>query len=303
MKRYYAAILFVLFIFTNSAFSAEKMRIAVMDFQGKGVSKATSDNVAELIRGEMINSGKFLVVERAQMDKILKEQGLQQSGCTDVSCAVEVGKVLSARKILVGTVMKLGGTLVITGRIVDVESSLGEFSEKQEADSEKDLVKAISEFTENLIERIEEGDDAGGAQSSLKSRYGGFSLAFSGAALLGIGGGFYFNTQVTDANSDFDSMKAQYEISPSVGLKSDMEAKNDDAETYALYRNISYGVGAASLLVSGYFLYKYVTTPEGQVAKQDREIHQFIPVFYAGCNNTTIKDKGRFYGAGLVYRF
>ena len=134
---------------------AEKMRIAIMDFQAKGVAKSLAQNVAELIRGEMINTDRFIVVERSQMNQILKEHEFGQTGCTDVSCAVEIGKILSAKKILIGTIMKMGGVIIITARIVDVATGTGEFSEKQKAQSEQNLFEAVTIFTKKLTDRIE----------------------------------------------------------------------------------------------------------------------------------------------------
>ncbi len=153
MKKYIAPALFLILLITTTS-NAAKMRIAIMNFKAKGVSQSLAENVSELIRGEMINTGKFIVIERDQMNKILKEQGLQKSGCTDVSCSVEIGKILSAKKILIGTVMELGGTIVITARIVDVQSGTGEFSEKQNAKSKSDLYNAVTIFTEKLSRRI-----------------------------------------------------------------------------------------------------------------------------------------------------
>ena len=154
----YSILILITTIMLSAPLHAAKMRIAVMNFVVKGVTKAIAENVAELIRGEMINTGKYTVIERAQMNRILKEQGLQRTGCTDISCAVEIGKILSARKILIGTVMKLGGMIVITGRIVDVKSGAGEFSEKQSAESERGLYNAVSIFTKKLTSRIEGGE-------------------------------------------------------------------------------------------------------------------------------------------------
>ncbi len=133
---------------------AKKMRIAVMDFKPDGVSKSIARKVSELIRSNMINIGKYIVIERAQMKQILKEQGFQRTGCTDVTCAVKIGKILSANKILVGTVMDMEGTIIITGRIVDVESGAGEFSHDQEVESKKRLYKGVKLFTSNLSSRI-----------------------------------------------------------------------------------------------------------------------------------------------------
>ncbi|MCP4129680.1 MAG: hypothetical protein GY754_01570 [bacterium] len=147
-------ILFFFVIGANNAF-AEKMRIAVIDFQPKDVSKNVAMKVSELIRNEMVDVGKFVIIERAQMSAILGEHELAQSGCTDVSCAVEVGKLISARKILVGSVMQLGRKIIISGRIVDVEKGVAEFSTNQEASSQDDLFRAVKQFTKKLALRIE----------------------------------------------------------------------------------------------------------------------------------------------------
>ncbi|MCP4129678.1 MAG: hypothetical protein GY754_01560 [bacterium] len=155
MKKIFRIFAIVLIMtWANSAF-AEKMRIAVIDFQAKDVSKNVALKVSELIRNEMVDVGKFTIIERAQMSAILGEHELAQSGCTDVSCAVEVGKLISARKILVGSVMQLGRKIIISGRIVDVEKGVAEFSTNQEAYSLDDLFRAVKEFTKKLALRIE----------------------------------------------------------------------------------------------------------------------------------------------------
>lgn len=141
--------LVLIFIFTIPLY-AQRARIAVMDFQSKGVPKTLAQNVSELIRGEMINSAKYIVIERSQMKKIIKEQGLQQSGCTDVTCAVKMGKILTAQKIIIGSVMKMGGMIIITGRVVDVKKGVGEVSASQQAKSEAVLFNAVENFTAKL---------------------------------------------------------------------------------------------------------------------------------------------------------
>ncbi len=148
----------VIIVLICSPVFSEKMRIAVMDFEANGISEATAQSVSELIRGNMINTGKYIVTERTQMRQILDEQGFQRTGCSDVNCAVEIGKILSANKILVGTVIDMQGAIIITGRIVDVESGVGEFSEDIKVDSEKELYDAVKNFTKKLTERIFDDD-------------------------------------------------------------------------------------------------------------------------------------------------
>jgi len=122
-------------------------RLAVMDFQAKGVNNALAANVTELIRAELIKTGSFLIIERSQMDQRLREQCFQQTGCSDVTCAVQVGKMLSANKILIGSVMKMGKNIVISGRIVDVEKGVGEKAATHSVESVDDLVRGASGFS------------------------------------------------------------------------------------------------------------------------------------------------------------
>ena len=272
MKKYYMVLIIALLISSMPAFSAQKMRIAIMDFEAKDIPKKDAEKVTELIRNEMVNTGKFTVIERAQVGSILKEQGLQQTGCTDVTCAVEVGKILSARKILVGTIMSLKGKVVITGRIVDVESSVVEFSEKGVAKSDEEVYDAVISFTRNLTKRItstveaepaekEKGPAAGESLSSVSNPYLWPSIGLAGLSALSFGGGIYYNIQVDNTQADYDDVATKYNAANNTNdakrLGNKMTSLEKDADKYTLYRNISYGVGSAFLVTAGYFIYRY----------------------------------------------
>jgi len=153
MKRIFGAILFLL-VFYSISYSQDKMRIAVMDLQAKGVSKVLASGITDMIRSDMVDTGLFLVVERNQMNEILKEQELQQTGCTDNACAVEIGKLLSARKILIGEITALRSATLITVRIVDVEKGVAEFSSKETAKDDADIQNAASRLSMKLVGRI-----------------------------------------------------------------------------------------------------------------------------------------------------
>jgi len=145
-------IFFLLLVFIPLlSLKAEKMRIAIMEFKaGKGVSKTLAKNVTDLVRTEIINAQKYIVLERNQIDKILKEQKFSKSGLTDEGFAVKLGKMLSAQKILIGTLMKIGSKIVINGRIIDVSKGVAEFGGKQTADTEDDLVTAVTLFCQKI---------------------------------------------------------------------------------------------------------------------------------------------------------
>ena len=48
------------------------------------------------------------------MNDILKEQGFQQTGCTDASCAVQAGQLLNVKYMIIGSVDRVGNIYSIT---------------------------------------------------------------------------------------------------------------------------------------------------------------------------------------------
>lgn len=156
MKKLYACIVFFMVILVVPLYAKdqERIRVAIMDFSSEDVSKSEARKISDLIRTEMINTGQYVVIERNEMSKILNEQGFQMTGCTDVSCAVQAGKLMSARKMLVGTIMKIEQNIIINGRIVDVEKGTADFAEKEMAKSKSDIYRAVEAFTARLTKRI-----------------------------------------------------------------------------------------------------------------------------------------------------
>ncbi len=148
-------IIVMLFLFI-SIIQAEggKMRLAILDLQPKSVSPNTASMVSDLLRTELFNTGLFIVIERSEMQTILKEQEFQAGGCTDTECAVQIGRLLSANKMLVGTLGKLGEKYIINARIVDVEKGVMEFADNAKANSEGDLDTAVKEFAGKLANKI-----------------------------------------------------------------------------------------------------------------------------------------------------
>lgn len=153
-KKIIIALALTFLLANTQAFSREKMRIAVLDLQASGVSKKTAATVSNMLRTDLVNMGKFIVVERNQMKSVLKEQGFQQTGCTDQSCAVQIGRLISANKMLMGEVSPLGKSLIITVRIVDVEKGVVQYAAREKAKSEDMLDIAVTKITRKLSARI-----------------------------------------------------------------------------------------------------------------------------------------------------
>jgi len=101
-----------------------KELIAVLDLEGVGASKVEASAVTDRLREELLRTGKFTMVDRSQMDSVLNEQALQQTGCTSQECAVQVGQVLGVRKIVSGRVTKIGDEQwLVSLQVIDVETA------------------------------------------------------------------------------------------------------------------------------------------------------------------------------------
>jgi len=319
LKRIFRVItvLFSLVILTEysikKSYAEEKMHIAVIDFVAKDVSQKDAEKISELIRNDIIKTGKFIVIERSQMQEILKEQQLQQTGCTDVSCAVQMGKLLSANKILVGTVMKVGNEIIISGRIVDVEKGIAELSGKSSAADENRIVPAVKKFVEELSSSVYPGN----AETRplylkifdpvlSKNTYFTGTIVFFSLSAASFGGGIYFDSKAMNYSDKYDDLAKIYKTStdPDVILrtKNSMSKAEDDADRYAKYRNISLGMGAGFSLIGCYFLYLYLKFPPSETVSYQVE-PDIIPVFYTNFADSRIRGSGYCISGGLSFRF
>jgi len=129
MKRY-IAFLIVLAFFISIPLAAnadfKRSKIAVLDFDLKGAGFETEDMgaiVAEWFITAFVKDGRFDVIERGLLKKILNEQKLGMSGILDETTATKIGKLLGVKIIISGSVLKLQNILEINARIIDVETA------------------------------------------------------------------------------------------------------------------------------------------------------------------------------------
>lgn len=118
--------------------NAQRKRIAILDFTAENTSQSYANAVRNLFEAALFKENVVDILERNQMETILKEQGFSLSGCTDASCAVQIGKLLSADMVVTGSLNRLGNYFMNV-KFVSVASSSIDFIESIEAPSESDL--------------------------------------------------------------------------------------------------------------------------------------------------------------------
>ena len=96
--------------------------IAIIDFEGIGVSEGEARALTHRLTSEIISLEMYQIVERSEMKRLLDEQKFQYSGCVDITCAVEIGKLIGAKYMVVGSISKLGNIFSLDSRMISVET-------------------------------------------------------------------------------------------------------------------------------------------------------------------------------------
>ena len=117
----------LLLIYLNITIAQDsRPSVAVLDFDAKGIPIYEAETLTERLRSEIANTNAVRLTDRKLLEKILQEQGLQQSGCTTDECAAEVGQLLGAQFIISGSIGKLGSSFTIDTKMVSVTTGAAE---------------------------------------------------------------------------------------------------------------------------------------------------------------------------------
>ncbi|MCH7679332.1 hypothetical protein IID10_08195 [candidate division KSB1 bacterium] len=92
-----------------------KKRVAVFIFDDKTDKslrwwnkKGVGEGIAEMLTTALVKTGHYRVIERRQLDQILKEQDLGASGIVTPQSAAKIGKVLGVELAIMGAVTEFG---------------------------------------------------------------------------------------------------------------------------------------------------------------------------------------------------
>lgn len=114
MRKFLAELVFFLsialcFQAMSQDLAALKKRVAVINFEDRsGYGHNIGQGVADMLVTSLVESEKFIVIERAELDQILKEQGLGQTGLVTPQSAAKVGQLLGVQRIITGSITEFG---------------------------------------------------------------------------------------------------------------------------------------------------------------------------------------------------
>lgn len=128
--------------------------IAIAEFDGRGgVTANDASTLSDRFRESLIATDSFRVMERNQMELILKEQGFQQTGaCKDNECLVTIGQLIAVQKIISGSVSRVGGMYTVSVKLLSVKSGVVEQSISEDCDCT--VEELLTRVMERLAKRI-----------------------------------------------------------------------------------------------------------------------------------------------------
>ncbi|MDP2862782.1 MAG: CsgG/HfaB family protein [Desulfobacterales bacterium] len=162
MKKYIVPLLIlpILLVMLQAQAGAadfRKTKLAVLDFQLQGEGFETKDMgiiVAEWFITALVKAGRFEVIERGLLTKLLEEQRLSMTGIIDATTATKIGKFLGVKIIISGSVMKLQNVFEINARIIDVETASIIAAENVKSTAAVKLQDLVVQMSEKIIKNF-----------------------------------------------------------------------------------------------------------------------------------------------------
>ncbi len=137
----------------------KKITLAVLDFENNSIAdkeklEPLSKGISSLLVSKMSKVESITFVERERLNEILKELKLQQSSEIDPSTAQQIGKLLGAQTLIVGSFVNFPGDIMrVDLRIIETETGLTLKAEEATGDSEE-LFDIIDDLAAKVTDQL-----------------------------------------------------------------------------------------------------------------------------------------------------
>ena len=142
------------------SYAATQRRIAVLDFRNTSQHKELSwlsQAVAETLVTKLAGVVSIHVIERGQLDKVIKEQRLSLTDLFDPSKAAKVGRLAGAQVVVIGGYVVFGKDLMFNLRFVDTETGVVQHTAQVQGgiSDDKTLFVALNRLADAAVESLE----------------------------------------------------------------------------------------------------------------------------------------------------
>ncbi|MBO5289829.1 MAG: hypothetical protein J6B11_10625 [Spirochaetales bacterium] len=127
-------------------------RVAILPFTVKGANfdRLYAEVALDNFTTGLIKGRTYQVVERAQLDKAMKELQFQSGADFDESSAMEIGKLAGAEVVVIGIITALPNQIVVNIRGINVKTGIAEFAERDFIKKQEELLTAVEDIARRL---------------------------------------------------------------------------------------------------------------------------------------------------------
>ena len=108
----------LIFLVISSPCLAQKKRVAVLNFDYGtvrssaqaifGTDQDVGKGISDMLVQKLVEDGKYSVIERNAIDKVLGEQNFSNSDRADATTAAKIGRILGVDAIIIGSITQFG---------------------------------------------------------------------------------------------------------------------------------------------------------------------------------------------------
>ncbi|RLC17078.1 MAG: hypothetical protein DRH93_18030 [Deltaproteobacteria bacterium] len=102
---------------------SERLSIAVLPFKHEKIMPDAVSGFQDSLINALTKRNRFQIIERNQIDTILQEQQLSRTRLFDSQTASKLGRLVSARSVITGSIINSDNRIIITAQMIDVETS------------------------------------------------------------------------------------------------------------------------------------------------------------------------------------
>lgn len=111
----------VIFIAFSMQLFGQNSKLAVVGFDVQ-VAELKSHNLTELLRIELSKHNRYEISDRYEVAEVLNNNDMEITSCLSKSCLLKAGELLEVNKVVSGSIDKMGESIFIRLRIIDVKS-------------------------------------------------------------------------------------------------------------------------------------------------------------------------------------
>jgi hypothetical protein len=150
LKQMLAGLICTFLPFFTNAQSNTKPIIAVLNIDSKGLAYDGA-SMGNLVRIELDKTGVYTVLDKYEVAEVLSKNKVDLTTCFSKSCLIQTGKMLNAQKMLGGSIELLDEKIVITLKLIDVETGTVEKSNVTEYLNLPEIQKMVRVSIQRIV--------------------------------------------------------------------------------------------------------------------------------------------------------